>query len=720
MNLRLALALVLCSPTLLSAAVTFGPERALVAPRTVIAEGTEINASVASGGSETLVAWIDTTQGRQGVYLAALAPDGSLVAGSQRRLATGATGVTLSWTGQAYLALWSSPESGIFATTLDRDRRTLIAPHLVLPGAQIASTVEWAGSRGMFVYVGGGYGAALIDRNGTVTRSGITFPAQDMTSARVFSDGESFLGIWEVRQPPADNRILTDVYAARYTADGDLRDATPVKLATLGLFSGTWEAAFDGSRYVLAVAEAGQPAILRRIVIDPATLQATALPPVEMGETNGVRLEWNGSRFVAFWLRNEAQTYSLQTLSFSSDGTGDTAPVTVSTRNGSALQPSGVWNGQALMVAWAGSGFETPQQYDVYAAAVAGGEELSTSRFPIALASVWQVRPAVATDGTQSLIVWLEGLNEESARLAVVHATAGRIDSGTVYLSDAAYGQAQVVHTGAAYLVFWLERTGNVPRLVMRRLDVTGALTGAEEQFIGNSYNFAVAFNGLHVLAAYATDAGAEMVRFEADGTPVDTTPLFIPGAGAMRAASNGSDFAIVWEEGNDVHAAVINAGGVTTQSHIDVATGSQNQHSPAVASDRRDFAIAYIEDGQLIVKKLLREGALSGATVIDGASGGSSAFIAATDGGYLAGWEVPHSTAASAVRVARLDANGAVTDSPSTVALSALAGMYPTLAAGELVYARLHDDETYGASMRIFLRRLGERGMSRSRAVRH
>ena len=134
---------------------------------------------------------------------------------------------------------------------------------------------------------------------------------------------------------------------------------------------------------------------------------------------------------------------------------------------------------------------------------------------------------------------------------------------------------------------------------------------------------------------------------------------------------------------------------------------------------------IAYIEDGQLTAKKLLREGALSGGTVIDSADGGgSSPFIAATDGGYLAGWEVPHSTAASAVRVARLDANGAITDGPSTVALSGLAGMYPALAtggsAGDLVYARLHDDETYGASMRIFLRRLGEAGRSRSRAVRH
>jgi hypothetical protein len=739
MNLRLALILVLCSPTLLSAAIPFGPERALVAPRTVIAEGTEVNASVASSGSETLVAWIDTTFGRQGVYLAALAADGSLVTGSQRRLATGATTVTLSWTGQAYLALWSAPESGIFATTLDRDRRTLIAPRLVLPGGQLASTVEWTVSRGMFVYVADGYRAAMIDRDGNVTRSGITFPGQGINSVRVFSNGQSFLAIWDIWRQPVDNHILTDVYAARYTAEGDLADATPVPIATLGPFSGTWEAAFDGTRYVLALAEAGQAATLRRFVIDPATLQATALQPVAMGGANGVRLEWNGSRFLAFWLGNQGQTYSLQTLSFAADGTGDAAPVTVSTRDGSALQPSGVWNGQALMVAWAGSGFENPQQYDVYATAVAGGEELTGSRFPIALAPVWQSRPAAATDGHQSLIVWLEGWNEESARLAAAHATAGRIDSGTVYLSDAAYGPAQVVFTGAAYLVFWLERTGNIPRLVMRRFDLAGQLAGAQELFIGNSYSFAVAFNGLHVLAAYATADGAAAVRFEADGTPLDTAPLFIPGAGAVRAASNGEDFALVWQEGSDalpindgrlvdVYAAVINGTGATTQARIEVATGPTSQHSPVIATDGRDFVIAYVEEGKLLTKKLLREGALAGGAQIDAVAEGSGdgwgPFIAPTDGGYIAGWEVLPVGAPAAVRVVRLDVDGAVTET-ATVATSALAGMYPTLATGggatgDLVYARLEDDPTYGASMRIFLRRLGEMGRPRGRAVRH
>jgi hypothetical protein len=732
MSLRFALAIVLCLPTLLSAAVTFGPERALVSPRTVVAEGSQVNASVASSGTETLVAWIDITPGREGIYVAALSESGALVPGSQRRLGTGATSVTITWTGQSYLVLWSRSGGGIFATTLDRDRRALLGPDLVLPDGHVASAVEWAGGRGMFVYVTGvEYRLALIGRDGLVTRSAIAIPASSVNSARVFSDGEGFLAIWDVRQAQT-----ADVYAARYTSGGDLRDATPVKLATAGQFSGTWEAAYDGSRFVLAVAEAGATgSTLRRYVIDPVTLATTTLPAVDMGEATGVRLDWNGSRFIAYWLRNAPQSYELQTLTFTAAGAGDATPVTATMRQGTALQPSGAWNGQALVVAWAGTGLAAPDWYDVYVAAVADGADLSPSHFPIALSPTWQRRPAVAGNGSQSLIAWLEGLDEDTATLAVAHATGGRIDSAPVYLSDNALGPAEVVFTGSAYLVFWRENTGNVPRVVMRRLDVGGSVVDPQETFIANSDNFVAAFNGTHVLVAYSGALGAEAMRFEADGTLFDSTPFSLPGLAAPTAiASNGSDFAVVWQEGSDwwqfptpnlidVYAAVISGNGAVLNARIPVAATAANEQMPVIASNGRDFVIAYLEGQRLMTKKLLREGTVIGGAVVDTATeleGATAPFIAASEEGYLAGWELVAGTAAS-IRLARLDANGAVLDAAQTVAGSGIHDMFPRLASGDLVYARLQDDDTYGASMRIFLRRLGETGgSSRGRAVRH
>jgi hypothetical protein len=736
MSTRIALSLLLCFPTLVSAAVSFGPERPLVAPRNSTAAGTQLGASVASSGAETLVAWIDGTVGRQGVYLAALDETGTPVPGSQRRLASGAiSAVTLSWTGRSYLALWSSfvTNGGITATTLDGERRTLTPPHVVIPAGNVASTVEWAGERGMFVYVldDATYRAALIDRGGVVVRAGITFPEASISTARVFSDGQSFLAIWQnMPKMGTAGTFVSELFAARYTAEGEM-SAAPAKVATLGLFSGGWEAAFDGSRFALAVAETGQgTAVLRRIIIDPATLTATTLPPVDMGPTTGVRLEWNGSRFVAFWTRSDqtATTYTLQTLSFSADGSGDTEPQTASAREGAAYQPSGAWNGEALVVAWAASAPETPGT-NIYTAALTGGAELSVSPFPIAIAPTWQSRPAVAGDGNQSLIVWMEGLQPaDRAPLVAAHATAGRVDTAPLYLSDIAVGPAQVVFTGAAYLVFWLDAvTGNVPRLVMQRIDVAGSVVDAQETFIANAFDFGVAFNGTHALVAYRTGTVVEAVRFEADGTVVDTTPLPIPAAGVSQMASNGSEFAFVWREIGDVYAAVIDAQGLPVNARIAVGTGDAFQHSPAIATDGRDFMIAYVDGPQLLAKKLLREGALGGSTVIDTAlREGFFSFIASSDEGYLAGWEVHEGTeGAAALRVAGLDANGTVTGSARTVAFSELSGMHGALATGggatgDLVYARLDHDETYGAGMRLFVRRLGEIGGGRGRAVRH
>ncbi|HEY0159882.1 MAG TPA: hypothetical protein VGF28_21535 [Thermoanaerobaculia bacterium] len=739
MSLRLAAALVLCFPTFLSAAIQLGTERPLADPPVGIADGNQISAAVASSGTETLVAWIDSMIGRAGVYVAELDQTGTLLPGSQRRLSTGVTNaLTLSWTGESYLALWSSfTGGGITATTLDRDGGTLVAPRAVLPAGQIVSAVEWAGGRGMFVYVldDATYRIASIGRDGGVVRSGITIPDVDITTARVFSNGQSFLAIWQKMPRTTSTGFASDLFAARYTAEGDLLDAAPRLVATLGFFSGGWEAAFDGSRFALVLAETTTPgqSVLRRFIIDPATFAVTTLTPVDMGSTTGVRIEWDGSRFIAFWLRNlqagqGAQTthsYALQTVSFGADGSGDTAAVTVTSRDGIGLQPSGAWNGEALAVAWhandPGKGGT-----DVYAVAVAGGTEVAPSHFPIPLAPSWQSKAAIASDGNQSLIVWLEGEPAETAPLVAAHATGGRIDSAPVYLSDNSFGPAQVVFTGAAYLVFWLERTGNLPRLVMQRLDVSGVIVDTQETFIGNAYDFGVAFNGTYAMVAYRTGTTVEAVRFESDGTPVDAAPILLPIAGVQMGASNGSDFAFAWREVGDVYAALVDASGNTINARIPVGTGDAFQHSPALASDGRDFMIAYVDGPHLVARKLLREGALGAATVLDTASRqGFFAYIARSGEGYLAGWEVHQGEQGAALRLAGLDANGTVTDAARTVADSALSGMHGALATGggatgDLVYGRLHEDATYGAGMRLFVRRLGEAGRGRGRAVRH
>jgi hypothetical protein len=167
-----------------------------------------------------------------------------------------------------------------------------------------------------------------------------------------------------------------------------------------------------------------------------------------------------------------------------------------------------------------------------------------------------------------------------------------------------------------------------------------------------------MAWNGTHVMVGWGNSNGVWAARLTPDGEPFDTKAFSLTGhevAQDLVAASNGSDFLFVWPEGNDghfrlpdlldLHAARVDAAG-TSSGAIAIATGSADQRSPAVASDGRDFLIAYVEDERLVTKKMLREGTLDGTSAadagraIDTTGTPVTPAIAATGNGYVLAWE--------------------------------------------------------------------------------
>jgi hypothetical protein len=748
MKIRLVLALLILCPTLLHAAgISLGPERPVNAPLPTTSEGRQQNAFIASSGSETLVTWIDWSAGRQGAYVAALDADGKLVPGTQRRLSGFASNVAISWNGQSYVVLWTSSEPAIYSLNLDRDRNAIAGARKVIASGSLASTIEWTASGGMFVYYDGlAYKGALVDRTGSVTRAAIAIEGSELTTARVYSDGQAYTvfttALYIIGGLPA-----IDVFAQRYTAAGDARDAAPVRVASLGNGSGTWDAAFDGSRFALVFLEerdSGQT--LRRYIVDPATLQTTILPGVDLPGHGafGVRMEYDGSRFRSFWFDNSANSYALKTLSFTAAGAGDSAPVTGTSRTGNVDGFNGVWNGSSLMLVWSAAGELAIDEYDLYAGALATGAELSSaSNFPLALSPAWQHQPAIATNGNESLLVWKEGRDPYPSRLVAAHATNGIIDGAQLYLSDNATSTPRVVFTGSVYLVIWPERTSSIPTITVRILEADGTIAAIPPIVLGSSYNVAAAFNGTHVLVAWPVGDGAQAVRFTIHGEQVDEIPIDLANVGVEAMASNGTDFLLVWteentvvlpiERGSDVTAARVSASGTLIGGRIPIASSGALQARPSVASDGRDYVIAYQEEDALVTKKLLAEGVLDGTAadaegrLVGRATTGSvphSSAIAYTGSDYVVAWELTVANNLGEVRLARVDRNGAVTFAPAVAARSTVWGMLPALAPGgggtaQLAYARFQENDAWGGAMRVFIRNVGD-GPIRGRAVRH
>ena len=749
MPFRLALVFALLWPTI-AAAVVLGPERAVTEPPRVIANGSQRRAQVATSGSETLVAWIDATPGRWGAYIAALADDGTRIEGTQRLLSAEADTVLLTWTGESYLALWQNSGNSIEAMTLDGQRRPLSPPRTVLHQSnRLTSNIVWIGGRGAVM---SGRDLILVDRQGNVIRQGFDVSPGGMVIAdRVASDGQSFFVFWHVWVDQPDGSVMTEVFVRRFKATGEARDAAATLVTRGPRISEDWDVAFGGNRFALVTAEShgGGEGTLRPILLDPATLQSTPLEPMRLPMVSHTRVEWVGDRFVALWFRpRDDDGFSrMQTLAFTAEGTAgavvDHAPILAV-----GDETSEAWNGRTLIVAFTLRPFG---EADVYAAVAWRGEDSDTPT-AVALSPAWQAMPAVATNGQQSLIVWTEGFIERFSsgllngrlRVAAAHATAGVVDGPTVYLTESAHAsRPSVVFTGTRYLVTWVELVENelVPYVMMQRFDTDGTVIDAEPLALSRGFTAAMAWNGTHVIVGWAGFNGVWAARLTRDGEPFDAQAFSLTNHTVLEdlvAASNGSDFFFVWPEGTggfpppdliDLYAARVDAAG-TSSGTIAIATGRANQRSPAVASDGRDFLIAYVENESLVTKKVLREGTLDGTTAVDaGRAIDTAGFpvtpaIAATGSGYVLAWESVASQESSEVLIAGVARSGAVNDAATVVGRSELGGMWPIVATagsmfGDIAYTVLENDDVYGGAPRLFLRRMGQ-GHPRGRAARH
>jgi len=351
----------------------------------------------------------------------------------------------------------------------------------------------------------------------------------------------------------------------------------------------------------------------------------------------------------------------------------------------------------------------------------------------------------LAASDRESYLVWKERADD----LPFGRVMAARIDSdGTVaaplVVTESAWIAVppQIVFTGSAYFVAWAFMSDSQLRIAGRLLDRDGTL-GPEVQF-GPGSMPGLASNGTVTLIAFTRPPDMVGVRLTDRGSPIDPTPLIIasrqqtqwPGTPfPLGVASNGSDFLVTWTEGSDywqfptagyrdIYGARVMSNGSADATAIAIAAGGSNQYAPAVASDGRDYVIAYEidgmmtglfqRDGHIAAKRVLREGQ-----------------VADADGPVLADGRVPQAArdadgyvvafySTEGVRVVQLDANA----SPRSSVMLPMSGASDAdilAQAGRtfLVYTHPTGESGTGVVQRAFIR-VGSEADSRRRSARH
>jgi hypothetical protein len=263
------------------------------------------------------------------------------------------------------------------------------------------------------------------------------------------------------------------------------------------------------------------------------------------------------------------------------------------------------------------------------------------------------------------------------------------IDAGSVYGTAPVQYNPAVAFDGTNYLVVWVD--GGI---CGERVSPTGALLDTTWFTItaqGDEDNPAVAFDGADYLVVWEDVRSEEFVdvygaRVSPSGTVLD--PLGIPistdtnNQFSPSLASDGTNCLVAWEDnrvGDDVYGArVTQSGAVLDPSGIAISTAAGDQRTPVVTFGGGNYFVvwedAHVED-DIYGARVSPAGAVldPSGIVVSTAAGGRDVPVAAFDGtNYFVAWEDSRSGGYD-IYCARVSQGGALLD-PSGIAVATAA----------------------------------------------
>ena len=432
-----------------------------------------------------------------------------------------------------------------------------------------------------------------------------------------FGEGE-FLVVWQAHSQLGGGRS-TDIYGARVTPDGEVLDSTAITVSALANdqmypsvcwdganFLVVWVDRFSGSWYVRGarVSPQGQ-------VLDPLGL------PISADTADGFRpsVAFDGANFLVVW--NSA--YNIYGARVTPGGARlDTPAIAISRAPQYQQYPVVGRDGGNFLVVWedqrTGAG-------DIYGARVTPeGIVLDSAGVAISSATDKQWFPAIAFDGTNFLIVWLDYRDTFVCATFCTRVTpdATVLDtSGVCVWPTGVIRNPQgpsVSYDGGNFSLAWLVDNYRTS------YDVYGARVTPEAQVldstplvlatvVGDQGTPATCFGAGGFLVAWAdhrSDTTCDIIagRVSDQGEPLDSGGIVVSATRysqtAPAVASDGADYLVTWSDWRggseyDIYGARVTAAGVVLDSSgIAISTAPRYQEPSALASDGSEYLVVW------------------------------------------------------------------------------------------------------------------------------
>jgi len=398
--------------------------------------------------------------------------------------------------------------------------------------------------------------------------------------------GDDFLIVWQDRRNGATNGL--DIYGTIVTGDGMVTDANGVPVCKVA-GEQTLPAIASNGTNCFVVWQDSRNAGTNHTDIYGVQVSGAGIATDLIGEaiSTSVNLEdtpavaSNGTNSLVVWVDSRNYPPTAQVIfgaRVTSDGLiTDPNGFAITTNHGvvTVLNPAVACNGSDYLVAWEDyrNALDPNQQVDIFGARVSnGGVVLDTNGIPISVASGSQISPAIASIGTNYLVVWQDYRNDPM--LADIYGTrvsnSGNVmDPGGIAVSFGASDEsaAAVASDGSGYLVAWSDQ---------RNMKDTGVDIYAARLSGGGKV---LDTNGISICAAINDQ----------------TVPAI---------ASNGSDYLVVWQDNRDAvglppssdiyGTRVTGAGLVLETNGFPISTARSTQLLPAVAANGTDYLVVW------------------------------------------------------------------------------------------------------------------------------
>jgi hypothetical protein len=375
-------------------------------------------------------------------------------------------------------------------------------------------------------------------------------------------------------------------------------------------------------------------------------------------------------------------------------------------------------NGRNVLMFWPEGGV-----YDTVLRSFGGfldGDLRVADKFPIGITATLQLSPSVATDGKSLFNVWEENDAIYGSLLSLATGQRGP----RIQLSSTTAHASRVIWDGHAYIVAW--RSGSASRMTTAQVSPDGViLQSSEKPVFANCVDaFDIGSDGGDDIVAVASGCWGTKKELIAthvhrDGTAEPPIVLSSTPSGFPRISWSGTQFLVAWYE-------VTNASGLdypiyrgniratrlspsmtildTVSLAVDVEPSEENS-LPVVASDGRDFMVAWTHDDQFNPSLRARSVSAGGALgdVVSLGPGTTNGMI--WDGRAFA---LAFATPSADVLLTRI---GTGTTSPISASSDAESAAAVVLMGNHVLaaaYVRTATETIYGAVPRVFVKTLG------------